>query len=74
MLMLFVFFIGSALIVYVSRASLLAPRSHGFYRLFAWETILALRVLPLEKSDEYARTVTARVARASENHARAARP
>jgi protein-S-isoprenylcysteine O-methyltransferase Ste14 len=48
MLMLLVFVIGSAIIVYVSRASLLAPRSHGFYRFLAWETILALTVLNLE--------------------------
>jgi protein-S-isoprenylcysteine O-methyltransferase Ste14 len=49
MLMLAVFVVGSAVIVYVSRASLLAPRSHGFYRFFAWETILALAVLNLER-------------------------
>jgi protein-S-isoprenylcysteine O-methyltransferase Ste14 len=46
--MLVVFVVGSAIIVYVSRASLLAPRSHGFYRFFAWETILALTVLNLD--------------------------
>jgi protein-S-isoprenylcysteine O-methyltransferase Ste14 len=48
MLMLAVFVVGSAVIVYVSRASLRAPRSHGFYRFFAWETILALTVLNLD--------------------------
>jgi protein-S-isoprenylcysteine O-methyltransferase Ste14 len=48
MLMLLVFLVGSAIIVYVSRASLRAPRSHGFYRFFAWETILALTVLNLD--------------------------
>ena len=32
MLMLLIFIIGSAVIVYVPRVSLLAPRSHGFYR------------------------------------------
>ncbi len=48
MLVLFVFLVGSAVIVYVSRASLLGPRSHGFYRFFAWETILALTVLNLD--------------------------
>ncbi len=26
----------------ISRASLFSPRSHGFYRFFAWEAILAL--------------------------------
>jgi protein-S-isoprenylcysteine O-methyltransferase Ste14 len=34
-------------LVYISRASLRAPRSHGFYRFFAWEVILALLVLNL---------------------------
>ena len=48
MFMLLVFVVGSAAIIYVSRASLFAPRSHGFYRFFAWETILALAVLNLE--------------------------
>ncbi|HNP71299.1 MAG TPA: methyltransferase [Kouleothrix sp.] len=37
----------SAGLVYLSRASLRAPRSHGFYRFFAWECILALVVLNL---------------------------
>ncbi len=32
-------------IVYVSRASLREPRSHGFYRFFAWEAILGLLCL-----------------------------
>jgi len=32
----------------VSRASLRFPRSHGFYRFFAWEFILALILLNLE--------------------------
>jgi len=48
MFMLLIFAIGSAVIVYVSRASLRAPRSHGFYRFFAWEAILALTVLNLD--------------------------
>jgi protein-S-isoprenylcysteine O-methyltransferase Ste14 len=51
MLLLSVFIAGSAALIYVSRASLLAqraPRSHGFYRFFAWETILALTVLNLD--------------------------
>ncbi len=29
-------------LIHFSRASLLHPRSHGFYRFFAWEAILAL--------------------------------
>ena len=37
-----VFIVVSVGLVYVSRASLAAPRSHGFYRFFAWEAILAL--------------------------------
>jgi protein-S-isoprenylcysteine O-methyltransferase Ste14 len=48
MLKLLVFVIASAIIVCVSRASLCAPRSHGFYRFFAWECILVLVLLNLE--------------------------
>ncbi len=32
---------------WVSRASLIKPRSHGFYRFFAWEAILALVLMNL---------------------------
>ncbi|MBI5962897.1 MAG: isoprenylcysteine carboxylmethyltransferase family protein [Chloroflexi bacterium] len=39
------FGIGSAILIYISRASLRAPRSHGFYRFFAWECILGLFLL-----------------------------
>jgi protein-S-isoprenylcysteine O-methyltransferase Ste14 len=42
------FVVASAGIVYISRASLRAPRSHGFYRFFAWEAILALILLNVE--------------------------
>lgn len=35
----------STAILYISRASLLRPQSHGFYRFFAWESILALVLL-----------------------------
>lgn len=38
----------SAVLIYISRASLRAPGSHGFYRFFAWECILALALLNLE--------------------------
>ena len=31
------FCVGSALLILVSRTSLTHPRSHGFYRFFAWE-------------------------------------
>jgi len=40
-----VFILASAGIIYISRASLHAPGSHGFYRFFAWEAILALALL-----------------------------
>ena len=41
-----VIFLSASLgLAYLSRASLRAPRSHGFYRFFAWEAILALIVL-----------------------------
>lgn len=39
------FAIGSIFLIYISRHSLRAPRSHGFYRFFAWECILALFLL-----------------------------
>ncbi len=42
-----VFIAASAVIIYISRASLRAPRSHGFYRFFAWEAIVALALLNL---------------------------
>ena len=41
------FLLGTGCLVYVSRASLAVPRSHGFYRFFAWEAILALAALNL---------------------------
>lgn len=42
---LIIFAVTSAGLMYVSRASLRAPRSHGFYRFFAWEFILVLVLL-----------------------------
>jgi protein-S-isoprenylcysteine O-methyltransferase Ste14 len=42
-----VFLAISAWLAYLSRASLLVPRSHGFYRLVAWELILALILVNL---------------------------
>lgn len=39
----FIFF--TLILVYISRASLSDRRSHGFYRFFAWEAILALVIL-----------------------------
>ena len=45
---LIVFLLVSAGIAYFSLASLLKPRSHGFYRFFALELILALALLNLD--------------------------
>jgi protein-S-isoprenylcysteine O-methyltransferase Ste14 len=42
----FLFF--SLILAYISRASLRSPHSHGFYRFFAWEAILALCVINVE--------------------------
>ena len=43
-----VFLVATAGLAYLSRASLLVPRSHGFYRFFAWEVILALILLNVD--------------------------
>jgi len=43
------FVITTALPVYISRASLRQPVSHGFYRFFAWESILALFLLNVDQ-------------------------
>jgi protein-S-isoprenylcysteine O-methyltransferase Ste14 len=45
MFKLFIFLALSAGLIYISRASLRAPRSHGYYRFFAWEFIIALFLL-----------------------------
>jgi protein-S-isoprenylcysteine O-methyltransferase Ste14 len=42
MLDIFLFLAATAMLAYISRASLLRPSSHGFYRFFAWECILIL--------------------------------
>ncbi len=42
---LVLFLILSAWLVYFSRAALKQPRSHGFWRFFAWECILGLFLL-----------------------------
>ncbi len=39
------FGLGTAVLAWVSRRSLLRPLSHGFFRFFAWECILALILL-----------------------------
>jgi protein-S-isoprenylcysteine O-methyltransferase Ste14 len=40
-----VFILASLWLVYISRQPLRQPASHGFYRFFAWEAILALFLL-----------------------------
>lgn len=42
------FILGTAAIAWLSRASLRNPRSHGFFRFFAWETILTLFLLNVD--------------------------
>lgn len=42
-----IFTVITLLLAVVSRASLLIPGSHGFYRFFAWECMLGLFVLNL---------------------------
>jgi protein-S-isoprenylcysteine O-methyltransferase Ste14 len=42
-----VFVLLTLLLGYISRASLRDQRSHGFYRFFAWEAILAIILLNL---------------------------
>jgi protein-S-isoprenylcysteine O-methyltransferase Ste14 len=46
---LILFIVASGLNIYISRASLRQPNSHGFYRFFAWESILLLFLLNVEK-------------------------
>ena len=48
MVKLIVFAVGSAIILFISRYALRHPKSHGFYRTFAWEAILALFLLNVE--------------------------
>ena len=44
---LIIFAVLSALLIWFSRNTLKYPKSHGFYRFFAWECILALVLLNL---------------------------
>jgi protein-S-isoprenylcysteine O-methyltransferase Ste14 len=39
---IFIFAVATAGIAYISRASIIKPRSHGFYRFWAWEVLLVL--------------------------------
>ncbi len=48
MFKLFAFIVSSAGIIYISRASLCVPRSHGFYRFFAWELIVVLFLINVD--------------------------
>ena len=48
-LKIIIFAVGSIGIVYVSRTVLRDPRAHGFWRFFAWETILLLTLLNIEQ-------------------------
>jgi len=43
-----VFILSTILLVYVSRASLRKPRSHGFYRFFAWKCMVALLLVNVD--------------------------
>jgi protein-S-isoprenylcysteine O-methyltransferase Ste14 len=43
-----IFLLATAGLIYVSRASLAVPGSHGFYRFFAWEAILGLALLNID--------------------------
>jgi protein-S-isoprenylcysteine O-methyltransferase Ste14 len=40
-----IWIISSAGLIIISRKSLLAPRSHGFFRFFAWEILLGMFLL-----------------------------
>jgi protein-S-isoprenylcysteine O-methyltransferase Ste14 len=44
-----VFAIATGILIYVSRASLRQPASHGFFRFFAWESILLLFLLNVDR-------------------------
>lgn len=48
MIKLVAFAVVSAGLIYISRTSLRVPRSHGFYRFFAWEFIVALVLLNID--------------------------
>lgn len=46
---LLIFVVVTAGIALLTRASLRSPEMHGFYRFFAWESILALFLLNVER-------------------------
>jgi len=43
-----IFILFTFFLIYISRASLLKPHSHGFYRFFAWECMLILFLLNID--------------------------
>ncbi len=49
MVKLIIFFVATAGIGYISKDSIRAPNSHGFYRFFAWEFIILLILLNMEQ-------------------------
>lgn len=48
MLEWFALIAGTAVLAYISRASLRHPKSHGFYRFFAWELMLIIVVMNMD--------------------------
>lgn len=52
----FLFALGSALLIFISRRNMCAVQSHGFYRLLAWECmlLLLLRQYPFWFVDRFA--------------------
>jgi len=48
MFKLIAFVVLSTCLIYISWGSLRTPRSHGFYRFFAWEIIVALFLLNMD--------------------------
>ncbi len=43
------YLLGTAILAFISRRPLRQPGSHGFYRFFAWDAILALGILNLPR-------------------------
>jgi protein-S-isoprenylcysteine O-methyltransferase Ste14 len=43
-----IFLVVSTIMMYYSRTSINKPQSHGFYRFFAWESIVALVLLNID--------------------------
>lgn len=56
MLEVLIYFTGSVALLYISWGALRNPNSHGFYRFFAWESILGLVVLnfSVDTTDSFA--------------------